>query len=70
METEDPRSPMDRLFHPEEDLEELYRSWGILGLVGENERAIVDSGQRFCPRHLYERDSRDSTYLGIDRAKH
>lgn len=35
METEGPRSPMDRLLHPEEDLEELYRSWGILGLVGE-----------------------------------
>lgn len=35
MATDAARSPMDRLLHPEEDLEELYHSWGILDLVGE-----------------------------------
>ncbi len=35
MATDSARSPMDRLLHPEEDLEDLYRSWGILDLVDE-----------------------------------
>lgn len=35
MATEAPRSPMDRLLRPEEDLEDLYRSWAVLDLIGE-----------------------------------
>lgn len=32
--------PLDRLMRPEEDLEELYRSWEILDLVGETVAAM------------------------------
>jgi hypothetical protein len=43
MEADGNRSPMDRLLHPEEDLEELYRSWEILDLVGETVAAMPPS---------------------------
>ena len=34
------RSPLDRLMRPEEDLEDLYRSWEVLDLVGETVSAM------------------------------
>lgn len=35
MATNESRSPLDRLMRPEEDLEDLYRSWEVLDLVDE-----------------------------------
>lgn len=40
MATDTGGSPLDRLMRPEEDLEDLYRSWEVLDLVGETVSAM------------------------------